>query len=165
MIGLLRYSVCKVVIILLYSVGLQYQPVQQQYGFHVQNDNMGERTAPPEFVMPFNRIILDFGGAWDSFTNMFVVPVKGVYAFHLNIQKTGVTDDDLYVHIMKDAIRVSAAHVNGPNAYGTGCTMALIELDLLHNVYAQVTHGPIRAVDYRGVGSIQFTGYLLYNLS
>ena len=44
-------------------IGLLYQPVQQQYGFHVQNDNMGGRTAPPEFVMPFNRIILDFGGA------------------------------------------------------------------------------------------------------
>ena len=125
---------------------------------------MGDRAAPPEFVMPFNRIILDFGGAWDSFINMFVVPVKGVYAFHLNIHKTGDTNN-LFVHIMKDAIRVSAAHVSGPNAYGTGCTMALIELDLLHNVYAQVTQGEIRGGDYLGVGSIQFTGYLLYNLS
>ena len=66
---------------------------------------------------------------------------------------------------MKDAIRVSAAHVTRSLAFGTGSSTALIELDLLHNVYAQVTHGPIRAAEYLGVGSIQFTGYLLYNLS
>ena len=126
---------------------------------------MGERTAPPEFVMPFNRIILDFGSAWNSFTNMFVAPVKGVYAFHLNIVKAHYTNNGLYVHIMKDAVRISAAHVTTSLAYGTGSSTALIELERQNNVYAQVTHGPVLGVRWQGTGSIQFTGYLLYDLS
>ena len=115
--------------------------------------------------MPFNKIVLNFGGAWDTLTNMFIAPVKGMYAFHLTIQKTEVTDNDLTVHIMHEFDIISGAHVNSATSGGTGSSTALIELDLLSRVYAQVYHGPIQSTSWYGVGSVQFTGFLLYILS
>ena len=95
---------------------------------------------------------------------MFIVPVKGVYAFHLTIQKAGTTYNDLFVHIMRDTSRISGAHVTTHNNSGTGSSTALIELQQFNRVYAQVSHGPLYSNSWHGVGSIQFTGFLLYIL-
>ena len=135
----------------------------QQVGFHVQNDNVGDRSAPPTFVMPFNKIILNLGGHWDTLTHIFIIPVKGVYAFHLTVQKSG-SNSDLYVHIMNDSKKISGAHVTNTSSYGTGSSTGLTELEQSNKVYIQVTQGTVHGFYWRGVGSVQFTGYLLYTL-
>ena len=96
---------------------------------------------------------------------MFIVPVKGVYAFHLMVHKTAVTDNFLTVHIMQDSSTIAGAHVNDVISHGTGCSSVLVELDQFNRVYAQVFHGPLQSSNWSGAGSIQFTGYLLYTLA
>ena len=96
---------------------------------------------------------------------MFIVPVKGVYAFHLMVLKTGVANNDLYVHIMRDNNSISGAHVTTSLRFGTGSSTALMELYPLNRVYAQCIHGPLHSGTWFGVGTVQFTGYLLYTLA
>ena len=95
---------------------------------------------------------------------MFIVPVKGVYAFHLTIQKTGVSNNDLTVHIIGKSNLVSGAHVNEAIWYGIGSSTALMEVAQNDQVYAQVHNGGIHSGSWHGVGTVQFTGYLLYSL-
>ena len=95
---------------------------------------------------------------------MFIVPIKGVYAFHLMVQKAGTLHNDLHVHIMQNTNKISGAHVTTPNNSGTGSSTVLMELFPLNRVYAQVSHGPLLSTSWHGVGSVQFTGFLLYSL-
>ena len=130
---------------------------EHRYGFHVQRTKFTNR-APPAFNVGFDLVITNFGGYWDTLTNMFTVPVRGLYVFHLHVVQPGAQRYDLKAYIMQETKNVTQAFVNNMINTGSGSASVVLELEERHRVYCKLANGRIHGSNE---GATSFTGYLL----
>ena len=130
---------------------------EHMYGFHVQRTTY-TATAPPAFNIGFDQVITNFGGYWDTLTNMFTVPVRGLYVFHLHVVQPGTERENLEAYIMQETKNVTQAFVNNMINSGSGSASVVLELEERHRVYCKLANGRIYGSKE---GATSFTGYLL----
>ena len=76
--------------------------------FHVQRSS--PFSAPPPINLEFDRVRYQIGGFWNTPASMFIVPVKGVYVFYLNIMLGNPSSGHARVGIMHDGTLIQEAY-------------------------------------------------------
>ena len=81
-------------------VGIKIAP-EPHCGFHVQRSTPTS-SAPPAVIIGFDTAVTNVGGYWDTLTNMFTAPVRGLYVFHLHVVQHNTQRYDINAYIMKE---------------------------------------------------------------
>ena len=139
-------------------VGLRAHP-QNQCGFHVQRTT-DTNSAPPTFIVSFDKVVTNFDSRWDPLTSMFRAPVRGLYVFHLNLVQFYPATNDLHAYVMHDRNKDIMAFVGWNNPNGAGSASVFLELEVSQRVYVQLDQG--RIVGKTEGPRLNFSGYLLY---
>ena len=139
-------------------VGLRAHP-QNQCGFHVQRTT-NTNSAPPAFIISFDKVVTNFDSRWDPLTSMFRAPVKGLYVFHLSFVQFYPASNDVHAYIMHETNKDIMAFVDSRNPNGVGTASVIVLLEVSQRVYVQLDQGRIHS---SGSGpKLNFSGYLLY---
>ena len=141
------------------SVGGMPKAPQRTYGFTVQR-TLRPISAPPETPIEFDRVVTNHGGMWDSTSNMFISPVKGLYMFHMYVFRHD-TGTSLDAFIVKDGGKLAVAHINHSYDYGDGSASLVVELESLDRVYCRLSRGTLHSHVWSGIGNIHFSGFLI----
>ena len=128
---------------------------QQHIGFHVQRVTRFGASG----TIPFNRVVTNYGGMWDTLSYMFMAPVKGIYVFHVNIvqqSRRGNTN----AAIVRDGTIIAFAHVYSEIDFGSSSASVVLELEAYNRVYVRLEAGYLEAWSPYGING--FSGFLLY---
>ena len=63
--------------------------------------------------------------------------------------------------IVKNAVKVSAAHVHAGYPHGDSSVSVVLELDPLDRVYCRLSNGIIYSASKSGAGMVHFAGFLI----
>ena len=129
--------------------------------FHVQRST--HFRAPAPINVEFDRVQYEIGGVWNRPGHTFIVPVKGVYVFHLTILHGG-TSSHTRVGIMRDGTLIQQAYVHYYNSYSyrrSASASAVVEMEPFNQVYCRLLSGYLYSDSNY---PLHFVGYLLYSL-
>ena len=104
-------------------------------------------------TVTFERLITQVGGNWNPETNIFVVPVRGMYLFHFTLLSRGGT---AAAYLRKDNTNVQSAYSH--SASESASLMVIMEMQAGAQVSCYLVRGGI-------YGSYtHLSGSLLYDL-
>ena len=117
------------------------QPITPLVGFHValSKDYSGSGKVP------FDKIISNYGGGWNSIIHTFKVPTKGLYFLVLTVMNSGRSP--AYSWLMRGSTRVAQAYADGGHLYNVDTVSTVLLLDAGEHVYAQNTGGTLRSAN------------------
>ena len=87
----------------------------------------------------FDKIISNHGNCWNSITDTFKAPTKGLYCFTLTIMNGNKTY--VYGRIMRENSNLQSTRVDGSHYFNMGTASAVVLLGAGEHVYAEVEHG------------------------
>jgi len=95
-------------------------------------------------VVPFDRVVLNEGGAMNAATGIFTVPVDGIYHFDFSAMKHP-NSVDVYVHLEVNEERVSSSYATGalPNLLTLNTISVCLRLKMGDQVRLYKTTGTL----------------------
>ena len=109
------------------------QPITPVVGFHIALSKVYSGSGK----VPFDKILSNYGGGWNSIIHTFKVPTKGLYFLILTVMNRG--NSPAYSWLMRGSTRVALAYATGGHPYNVGTVSTVLLLDAGEHVYAQ--HG------------------------
>ncbi len=119
-------------------------------------------------VLSYSTNHVNFGEGWQSSSSTFNVPVTGIYFFSISFVKDAYknegTEDDVYIHLRKNASEIvgSAWSGEGAGKRGTGTYTVAVKLqkgDIIDTLAASV--GKSGSEYKRHIHTYHFTGHLI----
>ena len=113
------------------------QPMTPVVGFHIAltKDYSGSGKVP------FDKILSNYGGGWNSILHTFKVPTKGLYFLTLAVMNT------IRFHaaswLMRGSNHVAQAYASGGHLYNVGTVSTVLLLDAGEHVYVQYAVGTL----------------------
>ena len=93
--------------------------------------------------VPFDKIISNYGGGWNSIIHTFKVPTKGLYFLILTVMNGG--SSSAYSWLMCGSTHVALAYADGRHPYNVGTVSTVLLLDAGEHVYAQNAGGTLHS--------------------
>ncbi|KAI9563565.1 hypothetical protein GHT06_011029 [Daphnia sinensis] len=151
-------------------IGYQDLKTRSTY-FHVQKT---EKFSTVDIPIPFERLLLNKGGAMNLETGIFTAPVTGTYFFSFNgvvqFELTSAGElSEFAVRLYRNNQEVGRSQINEVNAitninYLMPITLqSTLKLKAADKVWVQVNRGPVYGYlfDYADTYSTNFNGWLL----
>ena len=115
------------------------QPITPVVGFHValSKDSSGSGKVP------FDKIISNYGGGYNSIIHTFKVPTKGLYFLILTVMNNG--SSQAYSWLMRGSTRVALSYAARGHLANLGTVSTVLPLDAGEHVYAKHETGTLHS--------------------
>ena len=133
-------------------------PPQQK--LHVALFVQKQRPQSGRGVVTFRTKVTEVGGQWNSVANNFILPVQGMYYFHLTVVSVR-RDGRSGAHIRVDNRNVQVAFA--PVHMSTGSASVVMRMNRYAQVSAWMTEGTVGGRGQNGYYT-HMNGFLLYRM-